>query len=269
MASPGDVPVDDHADFAVKHFFILLRHEIGVLLINPATYIATVVFLVLMGGIFQQLLSEYAHAASDTSPAVSFFKLFWLPVMVLTPLLTMHSLADERRRGTIETLLTTPVTTAEVVLAKFGASYFLYLALWGSTISFHWVLYHFAETPGALDPGPLIGGYTFIALCGLPYIAIGIFASSLTRSQLVAALVTFALCGIFTFAPLALPQLIPLEADPGPHLRAFIDHVQVTQHASDFISGTIDTRAPVLFVSCAALWLFLGVLALDARSARA
>lgn len=252
----------------MKHFFILLRHEIGVLLINPATYIATVVFLALMGAIFQQLLVEYAHAASDTSPAVSFFKLFWLPVMLLTPLLTMHSLADERRRGTIETLLTTPVTTAEVVLAKFAASYLLYAALWGSTASFHWVLYHYAETPGALDPGPLIGGYLFIGLCGLPYIAIGIFASSLTRSQLVAALVTFALCAFFTFAPLALLRLVPLGAGEGPFLRAFIDHVQVTQHANDYISGTIDTRAPVLFGSSAALWLFLAILALDARSAR-
>jgi ABC-2 type transport system permease protein len=253
----------------VKHFFILLRHEIGVLLINPATYIATVVFLALMGALFQGLLLEYTRAASDTSPAIDFFHLFWLPVILLTPLLTMHSLAEERRRGTIETLLTTPVTTAEVVLAKFAASYFLYLVLWGSTASFHWLLYHFAESPGALDPGPLIGGYTFIALCGLPYIAMGIFASSLTRSQLVAALVSLALCGLFTFAPVAVAKGLNIDPTRDSLLRSLIDHVQVLQHANDFIAGAIDTRAPVLFISLAALWLFLGMLALDARSARA
>lgn len=253
----------------MKHFFTLLRHEIGVLLINPATYIATVVFLVLMGMVFQQLLSEYAHAASDTSPAVGFFRFFFLPVLLLTPLLTMHSLADERRRGTIETLLTTPVTTAEVVLAKFGASYFFYVLLWGSTVSFHWLLFRFAESPAAIDPGPLIGGYTFIALCGLPFIAIGIFASSLTRSQLVAALITFALSGIlFLIVPLTLNRVFPADVRPGSVLGLLIDHVQVTQHANDFIAGTLDTRAPVLFVSVAAFWLFLAILALDARTIR-
>lgn len=252
----------------MKHFFTLLRHEVGVLLINPATYIATVVFLVLMGALFHGLLVEYSHDASDTSPAVSFFRLFWLPVILLTPLLTMHSLAEERRRGTIETLLTTPVTTAEVVLAKFAASYLFYVALWGSTVSFHWLLYRFAETPAAIDPGPLIGGYTFIALCGLPYVAMGIFASALTRSQLVAALATFALCGLFTFTPLLLPELLGSPGQPSL-VHALVDHVQITQHASDFILGTIDTRAPVLFASCAAFWLFLAVLALDTRSARA
>jgi ABC-2 type transport system permease protein len=251
----------------VKHFFTLLRHEVGVMLINPATYIATVVFLVLMGAVFYQLLIDYAHDASDVSPAVNFFKFFFLPVILLTPLLTMHSLAEERRRGTLETLLTTPVTTVEVVLAKFAASYLFYVALWGSTVSFHLLLYRFAESSSAIDPGPLIGGYTFIALCGLPYIAMGIFASALTRSQLVAALVTFALCGLFTFTPLLLPEIFD---DPGalPLVRAIIDHLQVVQHANDFILGTIDTRAPVLFASSCIFWLFLAILALDTRSAR-
>jgi ABC-2 type transport system permease protein len=194
--------------------------------------------------------------------------LFWLPVGLLTPLLTMHSIADERRRGTLETLLTTPVTTAEVVLAKFGASYLFYLLLWGSTASFHWVLFRFAESPEALDPGPLIGGYAFVALCGLPYIAMGIFASSLTRSQLVAALITFALCALFTLIPLALNRLLPEAGVPGSIGSAFLDHIQILQHANDYIAGTIDTRAPVLFGSCAAFWLFLGILSLDARSIR-
>lgn len=252
----------------MKHFFTLLRHEVGVLLISPATYIATVVFLVLMGALFHGLLIEYTHNASDVSPAVSFFRLFWLPVILLTPLLTMHSLAEERRRGTIETLLTTPVTSAEVVLAKFFASYLLYLALWGATVSYHWLLYRFAESPAAIDPGPLIGGYTFIAICGLPYIAMGIFASALTRSQLVAALVTFALCGLFTFTPVLLPEIIGPGGQPSL-VRALVDHLQILVHASDFILGTIDTRAPVLFASSAGLWLFLAVLALDARTARA
>lgn len=253
----------------MKHFLTLLRHEVGVLLINPATYIATVVFLVLMGALFHQLLIDYATAANETSPAVNFFKLFFLPVLLITPLLTMHTLADERRRGTIETLLTTPVTTVEVVLAKFTASYLFYVAMWASTVSFHWLLYRLAESPAAIDPGPLIGGYTFIALCGLPYIAMGIFASSLTRSQLVAALVTFALTALFTFAPLLLPELVASPEGGSTLMRALVDHVQITQHASDYISGTIDTRAPVLFVSFASLWLFLAILSLDARSARA
>jgi len=252
----------------VRHFFSLLRHEIGVLIINPATYIATVVFLVLMGFFFQELLAEYSNRASDTSPAVGFFKLFWVPVFIIAPLLTMRSIAEERRMGTIETLLTTPVSAAEVVLAKYLAAYAFFVALWLSTLSFQWVLLQFADDPSVIDPGPLIGGYVFVALSGLLYVAIGIFASALTRKQLVAALIAFVLNGVFTLGFISLNDVAAMNAEPNGLLQAVAEHVNVFQHAEDFVTGVIDSRAFVLYLSLTGVFLFLGVLALDARSAR-
>ncbi len=252
----------------MKHYFTLLRHEIRVLLITPATYIATVLFLGLMGFVFQQLLVAFVREARDTPPAVDFFSLFWLPVFFLSPLLTMRSLAEERRMGTLETLMTTPVTTAEVVLAKFSAAYLFYLGLWLSTLSFHWVLYKFAADPRLIDPGPLLGGYLFVALSGLMFIAAGIFASALTRSQLVAGLFTLALAFAFTLGFRYLADFAVFQSDPGGVRAIVVDHLQVFQHAQDFVSGVFDTRAPVLYLSVAGLLLFLSMLVLDARSTR-
>ncbi|BET65502.1 hypothetical protein ASA1KI_04200 [Opitutales bacterium ASA1] len=252
----------------MKHFFTLLRHEIRALLISPATYIATVLFLGLMGFVFQDLLVGYVREARDTSPAVDFFKLFWLPVFFLAPLLTMRSLAEERRLGTIETLMTTPVTTAEVILAKFTAAYGFYLVLWLSTTSFHALLFHFAKNPQVLDPGPLIGGYAFVALSGLMFIASGIFASALTRSQLVAGLLTLTISFVFTIGFRYLDGFAVFQGDPDSFRATIVDHIQIFRHAEDFVSGVIDTRAPVLYLTATGLLLFLAMLALDARAVR-
>lgn len=252
----------------MKHFFTLLRHETRVLLISPATYVGSVIFLGLMGFIFQEILQSLAGGANEGSPAAVFFRLFFLPAFFLMPLLTMRSLAEERRLGTIETLMTTPVTTAEVVLAKFFAAYLFYVGLWSSTLSFFWVLYRFAENPAVLDPGPLIGGYSFVALSALMYVAIGVFASALTRSQLVAALLGFALSLLITVGGRYVPEILLAPAAPEELLGRAVEHVQIFQHADDFVNGVFDSRAPVLYASACGLFLFLAMLALDARSTR-
>jgi len=252
----------------VRHFFTLLRHEIRILLITPATYIAAILFLGLMGWVFQDLLVAFVRTARDTAPAVDFFRLFILPVLFLSPLLTMHTIAEERRLGTLETLVTTPVATPEIILAKFFAAYLFYVVLWLSTLSFHWVLYRFADNPQVLDPGPLIGGYLFVSLSGLMFIAAGIFSSSLTRSQLVAGLLTFAISFGLTIGLRYLGDPALFEPEPDTLLATIVGHVQIFQHAEDFVSGVLDTRAPVLYFSVAGILLFLSMLALDARSVR-
>src|SRR3954463_12553297 len=150
----------------MKHFLTLLSHEIRMLLVSPATYVAATLFLGFMGLIFAKILETYSGTPQEVSPAYVFFYLFWLPVCVMVPLLTMKCLAEERRLGTIETLLTTPVTTTEVVLAKFGAAYFLYTAFWGSTVGFFYILKVFSGDAHFLDAGPLVGGFLFVAISG-------------------------------------------------------------------------------------------------------
>ena len=95
----------------MRHFFTILGHEIRALLVNPSTYIAAVLFLGVMGFVFSEVLDVYSKIPQETAPAVVFFRFFPIPALFIVPLLTMRCLAEERRLGTIETLLTTPVTS--------------------------------------------------------------------------------------------------------------------------------------------------------------
>jgi ABC-2 type transport system permease protein len=172
----------------MRHFLTILAHEVRMLLVSPSTYIAAVGFLSVMGFIFTGILEAYSKAPQELSPASVFFEIYYFPAIFMVPLLTMKCLADERRLGTIETLLTTPVTTAEVVLGKYAAAYLLYLLFWGSTAGFFYILKRFAGDAHLIDPGPILGGYLFVAVSGLLFIAIGVFASSLSRNQAVAGM---------------------------------------------------------------------------------
>jgi len=185
----------------MRHFFTIFGHELRMLLVNGSTYLAAVVFLFVTGFVFTFLLEEYSQAAQETSPAYDFFRLFLLAVFIIVPLTTMKCFSEERRLGTLETLLTTPVSTTEVVLGKYSAAYFIYLLLWGSTGGLFYLLHHFASDPRLLDRGTLIGGYVFIAVSGLLFVAIGVFASALARNQAVALVLAFALLFILIWAP--------------------------------------------------------------------
>ena len=249
----------------MKHFFTLLSHEIRMLLVSPATYFAATLFLGFMGLIFSKILDLYSGSAQESSPAYVFFNLFWLPVCVMVPLLTMKCLAEERRLGTIETLLTTPVTTTEVVLGKFGAAYFLYLALWASTGGFFYILRRFSPDPRFLDYGPLIGGYLFIAVSGLLFVAIGVFASSVTRNQSVAAVLACVMLGTLILGGNALSDSTWLDQDFFRPLKDALDYAHVFAHRDDFTRGVIDTRQLLFYVSGTVVTLILSILGVEAK----
>lgn len=249
----------------MKHFLTLLSHEIRMLLVNPSTYIAAVLFLGIMGFVFTGILESYSKTPQDVPPAHVFFNLFWLPVFFMVPLLTMKCLAEERRLGTIETLLTTPVTTTEVVLGKYSAAYLLYLALWGSTGGFFYLLKRFASDPRLLDAGPLAGGYVFIAVSGLLFIAVGVFASSLSRNQAVAGILGFAMLFALIFGVRFLSDANWLNRDVLHPIKAAVDYAEIFSHYEDFTRGIIDTRQLLFYVSGTVLALIFSILGVEAK----
>jgi ABC-2 type transport system permease protein len=249
----------------MRHFFTILSHEIRALLFAPSTYIAAVLFLSVMGFIFAGILDDYNRAPQETAPAVVFFKFFIVPVFFMVPLLTMRSLAEERRQGTLETLLTTPVSTGEVVLGKFGASYFLYLLMWGSTYGFHVILERYARDARFVDTGPLIGGYTFIAVSGLLFIAIGILASSVARSQAVAGILSFSLLFALIIGFNYLGGLAALSEELLQPVKVAVDTIQVFRHLEDFTNGVVDTRQVFFYVTGAVLAILLSILGVEAK----
>jgi ABC-2 type transport system permease protein len=250
----------------MRHFWTILSHEIRMLLVNPATYIAAVLFLGVMGGIFFGIVGQYSGTAQEYSPAYVFFNVFWIPVCFMVPLFTMKCLAEERRQGTLETLLTTSVTTTEVVLGKFFAAYFLYCVLWASTGAYFYLIRHFSDDARFLDPASLVGGYTFIAVSGLLFVSIGVFTSSLTRSQPVAGICSCALLLVLTLGTNILHDTEMLSTATVLHpLKDAVDYANVFQHREDFCRGVADTRELLFYLSGTVLALIFSILGIEAR----
>lgn len=249
----------------MKHFLTILSHEIRTLLFSSSTYVAAVLFVFVLGFLFAGIIEDYVLAPQEESPAVRFFQTFIIPVFFMVPLLTMKSLAEERRQGTLETLLTTPVSTGEVVLGKFGAAYFLYLLMWAATYGFHVILARSAGDARFLDPGQLAGGYLFIAVSGMLFIALGIFTSAMTRSQAVAGILSFTLLLVVILGFSYLQGLAVLNEEFFSPAKGTIESLQVLHHLEDFTNGVVDTRQVFFYVTGAALALLFSILGVEAK----
>lgn len=241
------------------------------LLISPPTYIATVLFLCLMGILYWAIIRGMVNTPEETLPSVQFFNSFWIPVFFVVPLLTMRSIAGERSSGTLDTLMTTPTSRTAVVLSKFAGAYIFYMALWTMTLGFPLLVQQFypqaAISGKLLDPAPLLGGFAFLATSGVLFISIGIFASSLTRSQLVA--------GMFSFTTLFVViiggQLLNYVSDGSPTeivsvFDGVINYLQIFQHLDDYSRGIIDTRPLFYYTSTGVLLLGLSSLVIEAKA---
>lgn len=250
----------------MHHYFTILSHEIRALLYNPSTYIAAVLFLLVMGFVFTGILDDYSRTPQETPPAVVFFQLFWIPVFFMVPLLTMKSFAEERRLGTLETLLTTPVSTAEVVLGKFSAAYLFYLLLWGSTLGFHYILQIYARDLRYLDSGPLIGGYLFVAVSGLLFIAVGILSSAVTRSQAVAGILSFTLLLTLIGGLSYVSELGALNREFLSPMKTALDGLRIPTHVDDFTHGIVDTRQVFFYLTGSILALLFSILGVEAKN---
>lgn len=249
----------------MKHFLTILSHELRMLLVSASTYVAAVLFLALMGFIFSGVLDNYSKAAQETSPATVFFQLFWIPVLFMVPLLTMKCISEERRLGTLETLLTAPVSTTEVVLGKYAAAYLLYLFLWASTGGFFFILHHFAQDPRLLDFGPMMGGYLFVAISGLFYVAVGLFASSLSRNQAVAGILAFSILFTLIIGLNYAAGLEMMNRESMQPVHAALDYVRTFRHLDDFSQGIVDTRQVLFYLSGSVLMLIFSILGIEVK----
>jgi len=254
----------------MKNFQTLLRHEIHLLFVAGPTYIASFLFLFLMGFIYWLNLRSYTSAAEYELPSTLFFKSYWLPVFFLIPLLTMRSLAEELRQGTLETLLTTSASARSIVLSKFFASYFFYIILWLLTIAFPLVTETVVPSTVVegqlLDRASLAGGFSFIALSGLLFVSVGIFSSSLTRSQLVAGMLCFTILFILIIGGYLLSQIPFSEQTWLRWLEEPLNYFQTFEHLEDFSRGIIDTRPFFYYISTAFLFLGLAVINVESKT---
>jgi len=169
-------------------------------------------------------------------------------LLIFVPALTMRLLAEEKKLRTAELLLTSPLTTVEIITGKFLASLIFLAILIGITFIFPALLFYYGDP--APEQGPIVAGYLGLFLTGAAYLSIGLFASSLTENQIVAFVVGVFL--LFLFYVISWPA-----GAVGSTLGGFLHHLSLPEQFQDFAKGIIDTTAVVFYLSFSLFWLFL------------
>jgi ABC-2 type transport system permease protein len=241
---------------------ILITKELKGYFLTPFGW-AVMAFVTLMQGVS---LSTAMKGFRDTPVKDSLVyvtlhtPLFWFYFLFIFPLITMRLFAEEEKSGTMETMLTAPVRTWQVVLSKYLAAMVFYALLWAPAIIQFYLFPWVTGLPPAFTHGILASTLLILLLMGSAFTAVGCLASALTSSQIIAGLLTIGLLVIQYF--LGFVTVIWGESFPGAPV---FHHISAQRHLHYFASGLIDTRAVIYFLSVAVLVLFLTYQVVDFR----
>ena len=175
-------------------------------------------------------------------------------ILFVMPMITMRTYSEEKRSGTIELLLTSPVTDLEIIIGKFLGALALYAAMLFVTMIYIAILFRI----GNPEWRPIIAGYVGLLLMGGCFLSTGLFISSLTKNQIVAGFLTFA-----TF--LMLWVINWMGESSGPTTRDVLNYLSITEHFDDFSRGIIDTKHVVYYLSFITFGLFLTAKSVDSE----
>jgi ABC-2 type transport system permease protein len=238
------------------------RREIASFFMSPMAYVVMTVWLLFFGIVFYALAFFFSQQPPGGGQNLlqAFFggtTLFWLPLLIFAPLLTMRLLAEERAAGTIETLMTAPITELQIVLGKYVAALVFWSVLWLPTLSYVWLA---ARTgTDVVDMGAVGASYLGLLCIGAFYMAVGLLMSAVAPNQIVAAVLTFLVLGVlfviglFSYATL------------DDSMKAIFEYLGLWTQMGGFAKGIVDTRPVVFDLSCAALSLFFAVRVLQAN----
>jgi ABC-2 type transport system permease protein len=247
----------------MQAYLTLTRRELAAFFVSWTGYVTIAAAAFLMGLSFVVLLVKLRLEAT-TMPVTELFyatPFFWLILLLAAPVITMRLFALEKSSGTFETLMTTPVRDAQVVLAKFTAALLFYLVMWTPLLGCMCILRRYTNDPSALNPAAVGGTFLGIFLLGGLFLALGCLGSSLTRSQIVAAMISFA-GGISLFLLSFLADRLELKVS---WVARVFSYVSLVDHMQDFVRGVIDTRPVVFCVTLTLFFLFLTLRALESR----
>lgn len=231
----------------MKKIFVIALKEFKSYQTSPMAYVVTSIFLFLSGFFFGSSAATYTETSIK-----GFLGVGGILLLLLASLLTMRLLAEERKLGTMELLMTAPVRDSEVIVGKFLGSLGILTVMLALTLYYPILLIAFGDP----DLGPIATGYLGLFLLGSTALAVGLFASSLTSNQIVAAVIAV---GIL-FALWYMGAAVALLPDaPGK----IIEHLSLSFYFPDFIRGIIDTRGIVYYLSITVLFLFLAIRSLE------
>jgi ABC-type transport system involved in multi-copper enzyme maturation permease subunit len=233
----------------------IARRELAAYFFSPISYVVMTLFLVATGYEFWLLVALLNGREAPHGAVLQYFFggtfLYWLFLMFIAAVITMRLVAEERRSGTLEPLLTAPVTGLDVIVGKYLGALAFYAALWAPTTLYLLLLRAYAPEGGAPDSGPIVAGYLGTLLVGASALALGLFASTLTKNQIIAA--------VLSFVGLSLLLLVGALGDAlyrtGPW-AGLLAHVNLFRHMEDFGRGIVDSRHVVYHLGLIVLGLF-------------
>ncbi len=217
---------------------IIMKRELKSYFTSPVAYIVTALFLIIAGILFYSTFFLY-----DRAELRQFFSSLPLLLSFFIPALTMRIFAEERRVGSIETLMTLPVTELDVVCGKYLASFISTLIMLAPTLLYILPAVIF----GSPDFGPIVGGYLGAIFLCASYTAIGVFATSVTKNQIIAFFTGFIICIVLTLIDSFLIFL------PSP-IVSFFSYLSANGHFTSISRGILDTRDLIYFISLTALF---------------
>jgi ABC-2 type transport system permease protein len=233
----------------MKNVWAVATRELRSYFLSPLAYVVIALFLALAGYLFALILANGREASlRGLVQNVSVLYLF------IVPAISMRLLAEEQRTGTIELLLTNPVQEWEIVTGKFLASIMLVLVMLGMTLLFPLFLFIF----GNPDRGPIITGYVGVFLQAAAFLSVGLWASSLTQNQIVAAIVSFALLLVLWLSD-NLGQFL------GGTIGQIVSYTSVINHFQSFPQGVIESKDVVYYLTLVIAGVVLSTLSLQAR----
>jgi ABC-2 type transport system permease protein len=252
----------------MRNIFTLTRKELRSYFESPIAYVFISVFLLISGIIFslrfswfyQQslelsrnpyMMEQYGLNVTEYVLEPMFFTLNFLSLIVI-PMLTMGALAEDKKAGTIELLMTYPIRDMEVVISKFAACFCVYACMAGLTLLYPLLTARVTD----IEIGSLAMGYLGLMLSGAAFIALGIFVSSLTENQIIAVAVSYGLLLMFWLLSASESFM------PQPY-NIILTDISLFKHLEDFAAGVLDSHDLVYYLNFAALFMFLTLRSLE------
>jgi ABC-2 type transport system permease protein len=240
--------------------FSLFKKEINGFLNSLIGYIVILVFLLTIGLFLWVFPVEYNILDFGYSSIDGLFILAPFVFLFLIPAITMRAFAEEKKSGTLELLMTQPLTDLQVILAKYFAGLVLVIFSLLPTVIYFFSVYRLGLPPGNIDSGGTWGSYTGLLFLGSSFVAIGIFASSVSDNQIVAFIIALFLSA-FLYMGFELIYTFILSGKAG----LIVQSLGLNAHYSSMSRGVIDTRDLIYFISVTVLFILLTKLSLESR----
>ncbi|MBK7935676.1 MAG: gliding motility-associated ABC transporter permease subunit GldF [Lewinellaceae bacterium] len=238
----------------------IFKKEINAFFSSLIGYIVIGVFLVLMG-LVMWVFPDYSVLDSKYANMDTLFGIAPMVFMFLMPAVTMRTFAEEKQSGTIELLVTRPISDWQIVGGKFLACFTLVVFALLPTVLYYLTVYNLGAPPGNLDSGGIAGSYIGLLFLAAVFVAIGVFSSSLTNNQIIAFVMATFLC-FFVYLAFGFLSRLPVFFGKTDDV---VQSIGIEYHYNSVSRGVLDSRDVVYFLSVIALFLAATVLSLGRR----